>query len=397
MPSTAPRFNLVILLLAAIVAVTPLTIDMYLPAFPAIAETLNTDIALVQVSLSTYLAGFAVSMLIFGPIADVLGRRKMVLFGLSGFALCSIALTYVTDIHTFWALRALQAIAGGAAAVTIPGIIRHIYGEHTAKGMSYVSMIMMIAPLLAPALGSMVMHWFSWWAIFAVLALYAGALLIPAFIWLPEVETREHKGSWFSLFFASYVEVLGNRQAQPFIATSMFASFGFFGYLTAVPVVYMQVFGADEKLFALLFAGNVGSLILANFINSRIVVKIGSRAMLQYSISSAMLSALMLVVVNMLELGLFATFAAIVPLMMSLSLSAVNADALIMIAFPKHTGTATAVIGTLRFGSGALVGPILALAHTQSAMPFSLLMFSATVCMLLILIWAKVKKRREQG
>ena len=384
MSASTPRVNWVVLLLAAITAVTPLTIDMYLPAFPAIANDLGVDAGLVQISLSTYLAGFALSMMIFGPIADVVGRRPLVLGGLAGFAIISVAISYCSDIHWFWALRFLQALAGGAAAVTIPGMIKHLYGKHTAKGMSYVSMIMMIAPLLAPALGSGIMHWLDWHAIFWVLAAYALLMFIPSIRSLPAVPTREFTGNAFNLFFSSYVEVFSKRSALPFIAISMFASFAFFGYLTAVPVVYMQAFGASELEFGALFAANVFALILGNFLNTRWVVKVGSHAMLTYAIIGAMLSATCLLFVNMIGLGLYATFVCIMPLMACLSLSAVNSDAIIMLSFPHHTGTATAVIGTLRFGSGALVGPILALYSDNPAVAFSTLMFSAVVVMMLI-------------
>ncbi|GAB3024619.1 multidrug effflux MFS transporter [Bowmanella dokdonensis] len=377
--NSSTPFNWLILLLASITAVTPLAIDMYLPAFPAIAVSMDTDIALVQVSLSSYLAGFALSMLIFGPVADIVGRRPLALWGLAGFMLVSVALCFVKDMTWFWILRTLQAMAGGAAAVVVPGIVRHLYGEHTAKGMSYVSLIMMIAPLLAPSLGSLVMHWFDWWAIFAALAIYALLLWLPAFHWLPEIATRERSGSWFRLFFASYVEVLGNRTAQPFIAISMFASFAFFGYLTAVPVVYMEHFGVSEKLFGLLFAANVLSLMAGNLLNSRVVVRLGSRRMLHLSLLVGLVAAGSLLLVNLMELGLYATLLCIMPLMASLGLMAVNADALILIAFPHHSGTATAVIGTLRFGSGALVGPILAASHSGTAVPFASLMFVAVL------------------
>ncbi|GAA0371123.1 multidrug effflux MFS transporter [Bowmanella denitrificans] len=394
--NTTKTAGWIILLLASITAVTPLAIDMYLPAFGVIAQSLNSDIALVQVSLSTYLAGFALSMLVCGPIADIVGRRPLALIGLGGFCAASIALCFTSSMEMFWVLRTLQAMAGGAAAVVVPGIVRHIYGENTAKGMSYVSMIMMIAPLVAPSIGSLIMHWFDWRAIFAALAVYAVLLLLPSFKWLPEVATRQRSGSWSRLFFASYVEVLGNRKAQPYIATSMFASFAFFAYLTAVPVVYMDVYGVSKEMFGILFAANVIALIGGNFVNSRLVGRLGTKTMLIAALSLALVSALSLVTVNMLGLGLYATVACILPLMAGLSLTAVNSDALILIAFPHHTGTATAVIGTLRFGSGALTGPLLAVFHDGTALPFAVLMLGAVMAAVLVQTISTLLGRRSQ-
>ncbi|ALS99917.1 multidrug effflux MFS transporter [Lacimicrobium alkaliphilum] len=384
MQASQPKtVNWVILLLASITAVTPLAIDMYLPAFLAISESLDAEISLVQVSLSCYLAGFALSMLMFGPIADIVGRRPLALWGLCLFILFSTAIVFVRQIEWFLVLRTLQAMAGGAAAVVVPGIVRHLYGQNTAKGMSYVSMIMMIAPLIAPSVGSLILQWFDWRVIFAVLACYALLLWLPAFRWLPEVATRTQHGPWLKLFFSGYVTVLGNRAAQPHIAISMLVSFAFFGYLTAVPVVYMEAFGVSEQLFGILFASNVAALMMVNFVNTRLVVRLGSERMLTIGLVLGLSAAASLLTVNLLGLGLAFTVISIIPLIGSLGLMAVNADSLILIRFPHHSGTATAVIGSLRFGSGALVGPVLALTYTGTAVPFATLMFCALVVVLL--------------
>src|SRR5690606_16355478 len=179
----------IILLLASIVATTPLAIDMYLPAMPLMAQQLDTTIGMVQQSLSIFLAFFGVSMLICGPLADNLGRRPLAIFGLTGFVLASIALSLVSSIEWFLIWRAAQALCGAAATVVVPGIVRHIYQEHTAKGMSYVSMIMMLAPLLAPAIGSGILWLASWQMIFVALAGYALLIVLLSWRYLPETKT----------------------------------------------------------------------------------------------------------------------------------------------------------------------------------------------------------------
>ena len=386
MSASASSFNTRILLplLASIVAITPLAIDMYLPAMLVIANDLNTSMPNVQISLSIYLAGYALGMLFFGPIADQIGRRKLARIGLSLFGLSSLALAFTTEVHTFWVLRAVQAFTGAAATVVVPGIIRHIYQKNTAKGMSYVSMIMMIAPLLAPSIGSVILGFSVWSTIFIVLAAYSFVILLFVQRYLIDIPIFKNDRKGLSLFFSSYKVVLSNPHARADILSSMFVSFGFFCFLTSVPYIYLDLFKVSEQLFGLLFAFNVMALMFGNFLNTRVVPRIGSRKMLYYGLMCGFISGTALLSFSVLHLSLYFIVAAIAPLMMSLGIIASNADLLILMKFEQNTGTATAVIGTLRFGSGALVGPILAVMHAQSAVPFSSLMFSAVVLTILV-------------
>lgn len=369
-----------IVLLAAVIATTPLAIDMYLPAMPLIAQDLNAHIGSVQQSLSIFLAAYGVGMLLFGPLADLLGRRPLAIFGLTGFTLCSIALAFVDNVQHFLILRALQAFCGAAATVVVPGLVRHMYQEHTAKGMSYMSMIMMLAPLLAPGMGSAILWVSDWRSIFFVLALYGALIFSLVWKWLPEISKPiNDKPNPAGNFFSGYAIVFSNSQARPLIMSMMFGSFAFFGFITAVSFIYIQYFGVDEQEFSILFGANVLCLILANFINSRLVTRIGSVRMLRAGVALALISALLLCVFNLFEMNLWFTVFSIAPLMAGLTLISTNTDALVLMKFPQNSGTATAVMGTLRFGSGSFAGPLLAFFYTGSAMPFSLLMLTGVL------------------
>ena len=162
----------------------------------------------------------------------------------------------------------------------------------------------------------------------------------------------------------------------------MMISLAFFAYITALPYVYLKVFAVSEYTFSVLFALNVFALMMAHFTNTRFVVRKGSRTMLRFGLILATLAATALVLVNLLELQLMYTVMAIFPLMGSISMIAVNSDALILTKFPTHSGTVTAVIGTLRWGIGALAGPILAFFYDGSAKPFALLMCFAVMVVL---------------
>ena len=372
-----------IALFASVVAVTPLAIDMYLPAMPLLSQALQTDAGAVQQSLSIFLAFYAIGMLLFGPLADAIGRRALALFGLTGFIVSSIWLSQCTTIESFLVGRALQAFFGSAATVVVPGMIRQLYQEHTAKGMSYVSMMMMLAPLLAPAIGSGVLSIADWRWIFLTLAGYGLLILLCSWRFFPPTHPDSKRKPEF---FSAYRTVLSRNMAQPLIAVSMFASFSFFCFLTAVPFIYIGHFHVDTTTFSLLFGCNVLALIAANFANARLVVAQGSARLLQIAFVSACVWALLLTLLGIIDAPLWAVVTAIIPLMASLGICATNADALILMEFPEHSGTATAVIGTLRFGAGAAAGPLLALGGQTSVLPFAVLMLSG-VCGMGLALW----------
>lgn len=378
-------------LLAAVIAITPLAVDMYLPAMPNIAKDLDTHIGTIQQSLSIFLAAYGGGMLLFGPLADLFGRRPLALFGLAGFTLSSIALAIVTEPHLFLGLRAVQAFCGAAATVVVPGFIRQLYQEHTAKGMSYLSMMMMLAPLLAPSLGSIVLLFSDWRSIFMVLAFYGGLMCLLVWKLLPEItpllQTDSARPSAGAGFFRGYKIVFSNRNARPMIMTMMFGSFSFFCFITGVSFLYIHYYGVSEQTFSLLFGLNVICLMTANLINSRLVTRVGSLHMLRGGLTIALLSALALCVVSYWHPTLLGTVICIGILMGSLALISTNADAIVLMNFPQNTGTATAVNGTLRFTSGALAGPLLAYFYTGTAVPFALLMLSGVIAVALCQWW----------
>ncbi|NVJ68596.1 MAG: multidrug effflux MFS transporter [Gammaproteobacteria bacterium] len=362
-------------LLASMVAITPLAIDMYLPAMPTIAKDLASSNSAIQVSLSLYLAGYAFGMLVFGPMADRIGRRKVAITGLIGFIICSLLLAITNQADYFLGLRFTQALFGSGATVVVAGIIRDLYGEHTSKGLSYVSMIMMIAPLIAPAIGSLILEISVWQTIFYTLAGYA-VLILTLVIWkLPQSIPSKSDRNWFHEFFSNYKLVFGTKKSLVNITSSMLGSFAFFCYITAIAFVYIEYFKVSETYFSILFGINVLALFTANIINTRLVVKKGSKFMLYVGMTIGLISAGLLLLVTKLDLSLYYTVASLFPLIGGLALVTVNSDALILTQFPEQSGTATAVIGTLRFGSGAFAGVLLGLLYDGTPLNLAILMF----------------------
>ncbi|PAJ75693.1 Bcr/CflA family drug resistance efflux transporter [Pseudoalteromonas sp. NBT06-2] len=382
-------------LFASVVAITPLAIDMYLPAMLVMSQDLNTPISYIQMSLSIYLAGYALGMLFFGPLADQFGRRKLAVFGLTGFCISSFVLAFSKQIEVFFIFRAIQAFTGAAATVVVPGVIRYIYQKDTAKGMSYVSMIMMIAPLIAPTIGSALMGYWHWSSIFIVLALYSFSTLLLVAKYFIEIPIFKSKKKGISLFLDSYGAVFSNKEARLDITTSVLASFAFFCFLTSAPFIYLDYFQVSENLFGFLFAVNVIALMLGNFLNTRLVPKVGSRKMLHAGLLLALISVSLLFTTSVLDSGLYYTIAALAPLMMSLGIMASNSDALVLLRFEEKSGTATAVIGTLRFGIGALAGPLLTLFWVKNTLPFSSLMLISVVLILLCQFKIRLNEKRK--
>jgi len=394
MTSTLHKSNTVSLalllpLLASVMALSPLAIDMYLPAMPILAEYLATDMPMVQNSLSIYLFGYALGLVLFGPMADKSSRRKMVIFGISGFLFASILMPFVANIEQFLALRFGQAFVSSAATVVIPSTIREYYQKDTAKGLSYVSMIMMVAPMIAPSIGSVLLLAHSWQMIFYVLSLYSVAVLFLVIKYLPDVVKSTVKPDNNISFLIRYKIVFSNHEARFDIISSMMISLAFFAYITAIPFVYLTVFQVSEFNFSILFGITVAALMSSHFINTRLVVRKGSRKMLSYGLTCALIASSTLLAANYFSLPLIYTVVSILPLMGGISMVAVNSDALVITKFPDHSGTATAVIGTLRFGIGATAGPILAYFYDGSAFPFAVLMFSAVLVVLLCQIIIK--------
>lgn len=377
------------ILLAATAAITPFAVDTYLPAMPIIAQDLNTHIGTVQQSLSIFLAAYGAGMLLFGPLADKFGRRPLALFGVGGFAAASLFLVWAHSIESFLIGRALQAFCGAAATVIVPGIIRHLYQEHTAKGMSYMSLIMMLAPLIAPSIGSGILYFSHWHSIFFVIFCYAAILLFFIWKYLPEPDII--KAETPVAFFDGYKTVFSQHNVHPLIVTIMFSAFSFFCYLTAIPFVYIKYFGVNEQLFSLLFAINIGTLMLSNFINARYVTRYGSAYMARAALLTAAVLASLLCAANIFHLPILFTVITLAPLMGCLTMISTNTDAMIILNFPHHSGTASAVTGTLRYGCGALAGPVLALTYTGTSVPFSALMLAGVIGMGACQLWIKAK------
>jgi DHA1 family bicyclomycin/chloramphenicol resistance-like MFS transporter len=377
-PSGHLRNALPLTLLSAIAAQVPLAVDMYLPAIPSIADNLDTTVTAVQNSLSIFLLGFGLGMLLFGPMADRHGRRPVALLGIMAFAISSMLLTLSTSLDIFLILRFLQGFLGAAASVTVPAMIRDCYGKDTAKGMSAVFTVMLIAPLISPLLGSMVLTVLPWEGIFYILTAYTFLVLGLTWKLLPETLTSEQKELQKGVnTIRLYGRILARKSIYPDLATSMLAALTFFIYLTSISFVYITWFEVEPTLFGFFFGLSAASLIVANLLNRRLISTYDSRTLMRRGMQSSLVAALILLTLWLVNAGLIPTVFSLVYLVGSLGIASINIDSLVLLQYPNEASSAAAVTGTLRFGSGALAGPLLVLVDDGTVLPIAMLLTAA--------------------
>lgn len=368
--------------LGAIGALTPLAIDMYLPAMPSIAKDLGVTAGEVQITLTAYTAGFAIGQLLHGPLADSYGRRPVLIIGVVLFAIASMVSATTTGIDSLTWIRAAQGFAGAAAAVVIQAVVRDMFDrEDFARAMSFVTLVMTVAPLVAPMIGGHLAIWFGWRSIFWVLAIFS-AVVIAAVMWkIPETLAEENRQPLrVRSTFSNYFKLLSNPVAMGLILSSSFSFAGMFAFLTAGAFVYIGLYGVSPDEFGYLFGLNVVCLIGMTSLNGRIVKKMGSHWMLRFGLLLQLLAGVGLVVGWILDLGLWGIVPFVMLFVGTISTIGSNSMALLLSGYPTMAGTASSLAGTLRFGTGSIIGAVVAVMPSDSAAP---MIFVMSLCALL--------------
>ncbi len=382
-----------LLVLGAIGALTPFAIDMYLPAMPIIAKDLGVDSGAVQITLTTYTAGFAIGQLIHGPLADSFGRRPVLIFGIVFFAVGSVACALTSDIDTLTYIRAAQGFAGAAAAVIIQAVVRDMFDrEEFARTMSFIILVITVAPLIAPMFGGYLSVWFGWRSVFWFLTIVAVLVILAVYWKIPETLPEEKRQPLrFKTTLRNYIRLSMNPVVVGLVLSGAFSFSGMFAFLTAGSFVYIDIYGVPPTQFGYLFGLNIVCLITMTSINSRLVIRKGSHSMMRLGLMIQMVAGIGLFIGWLFDLGLWG----IVPFVMcyagTLSTIGSNATALLLSGYPDMAGTASSLAGTLRFGMGSIVGTIVAAMPGDAAWPMILMM---SLCALLsgVMYWTLGKK-----
>nr|WP_236653989.1 Bcr/CflA family multidrug efflux MFS transporter [Enterobacter cloacae] len=373
----------------------PLSIDMYLPALPVISAQFGVPAGSAQMTLSTYILGFALGQLFYGPMADSLGRKPVILGGTLIFAAAAVACALAQSIDQLIVMRLFHGLAAAAASVVINALMRDIYPkEEFSRMMSFVMLVTTIAPLVAPMAGGAVLVWFSWHAIFWILALAALLASAMIFFFIDETLAVERRQKFhIRTTMGNFASLFRHKRVLSYMLASGFSFAGMFSFLSAGPFVYIELNHVSPQHFGYYFALNIVFLFIMTIINSRFVRRIGALNMFRAGLWIQFVMAIWLVVSAFFDVGFWALVVGVAAFVGCVSMISSNAMAVILDEFPHMAGTASSLAGTFRFGIGAVVGALLSMATFNTAWPMLWAMaFCATSSILFCLYASRPRK-----
>lgn len=383
--------------LASLSALAAFAIDTYIPAIPVMAETLSAPIHKVELSISTFFVGYGLGQLFGGPLSDRLGRRKVAICGLLFFFVASFLLTFIASVWQLLALRTLQAFGGGFATVVGGATVRDLYeGRESARMMSLVQSVTMGAPLVAPAVGTLLLSRFTWHSIFLFLSGYSFFLLWVVARKFPvpnRAVATAAKGT--AAVVRQYLSVLKHPISPFFMLVHTFACGGLYAFLTESAFMYMGYFDVSSNLFPLFFSGGVVVVIFLSRLNARLVRQVGPMPLLTCGI---LLQALCGIALAVQAFFLTPTLAPTVILNLlyigSLGLIMGNTVSGNLQHFPENSGTAHALMGVINCLGGAVAGSVVSAFHNGTLQPLAGVMCGSAVLALLFLAVLRMRVAR---
>lgn len=369
-------------LLALLSALSPFATDTYIPALPSMAEFFGVPINLIEISLTVYFIGVAVGQFFGGPLSDSFGRKTVALSGVFLFGSSSLLAVFIHDVQVLWVLRFFQAMGGGAASVVNMAFVRDWFeGKDVARISSLIGMIMMLAPLAAPIIGSFLLVTLGWQSIFTFMASVAALVFMLFLLVMPESRHPQHLTRKLSArqFIGSYKTVFSSPKAVFLVLANSFAVAGMFTFLTGSSFMYIEFFQVDVKLFPIYFGANVVMNVLLTFLNYRLVKTISPAKILHVGLLLQLAAGVVLFFAVRADApSLWLVFIMMVLFIGSLGLIFANTVALILNQFPQISGSANAVIGVIRFAFSGVVGSLLAAFHSSDLVPMGTIMAICT-------------------
>jgi MFS transporter, DHA1 family, multidrug resistance protein len=350
-----------IVVLGVMVALGPLTIDMYLPALPKIADDLSVSSSVVQLTLTGTLAGLALGQLIVGPLSDSLGRRRPLMAGIVLHIAASLLCVLAPNLVLLGLARVLQGAGAAAAMVVAIAVVGDLFAENAAATvLSRLMLVLGVAPVVAPSLGAAVLLHGSWHWVFAALVVLAGVLLLVAALALPETLPPSHRRPLrVRGIAATYSELLRDKRFVILVLVAALGMSGLFAYIAGASFVLQGVYGLDQQTFALVFGAGAVALIGATQFNVVLLKRFSPQVITLWALAAALLAGGVFVGLSVAHVGGLAGF--VVPvwaILGAMGLVIPNAPAVALSRHPDAAGTAAALLGAAQFGLGAAVAPL---------------------------------------
>jgi len=384
----------VILILGMLSAIGPFSNDMYLPGFPDIAKSLDTTVAHVALSLSSFFIGISFGQLIYGPLLDRFGRKKPLYFGVSLYLLASVGCAMATSVNALIAMRLIQALGGCAGMVAARALVRDIFPvEENAKIFSLLMLVIGVSPLIAPTLGGYVTALVGWQYIFIILAGMSAFMLVALHFFLPEGRQPDTDISLKPMEIGrNFLVVLKEPQFYTYVLTGSMAAAGLYAYIAGSPYVFMNIFKVSEKQYGWIFALAAMGLIASSQLNSVLLQKFKSEQIIKVALTCQFITGILLVtgtVMNLLEL--FSTIILIVIFLCCQGFIFPNSSALSMAPFTRNAGSASAAMGCIQMGIGTLSSAMVSMLSNGTALPMAAVMAGCSGMALMALLTGSKK------
>jgi MFS transporter, DHA1 family, multidrug resistance protein len=350
-----------ILLLGALAACGPLATDMYLPSLPAIAKAFGVSASAASATLTSFMAGFSIGMLLYGPLSDAYGRRPVLLGGIALFTVASIACWLSFSVGELTIVRFLQALGAGAASVLARAIARDAHEpSDAAKVLSMVAIVTAIGPLLAPLLGGQLLLLGGWRIVFVALTLFGIACAVAAYLRVPETWPAEKRESGAVLrSFGAYGRLLRDPLVWGHMLCGGMAFAAMFTYISATPFVYIEYFHVTPQHYGFFFGLNILGIMLGNFLNTRFIGRVGTLRMVSIASLVSIVASFFVALVCLTGLGgLWSIVAGLFFVVGVVGLLGANCATDLMYRYPVNAGAAAAVFGAAQLGLGAFASVV---------------------------------------
>jgi DHA1 family bicyclomycin/chloramphenicol resistance-like MFS transporter len=376
-----------ILILGLLSAIGPLSIDMYLPAFPSIAKGLHTTVSSVMLSLSSFFVGISVGQLLYGPLLERYGRKTPLYFGLTLYAISSVACAMAMSVETLILFRFLQALGGCVGMVASRAMVRDLFEvKDNAKVFSTLMLVVAVSPIIAPTLGGFISANFGWRYIFWMLIIVIALIIAGIYFLLPESKKPDTN---FSLkpkaILSGFAEIIKHPQFGVYTFTGAVAYAGLYAYISGSPYVFMEVFKVTEQHYGWIFAIVAAGLISASQLNSILLKKYTSDQIIKVTLSVQGVIGIVLVSTSLFGYSeLYSTITLVFLFLCCQGFLFPNASALSMAPFGHNAGNASALMGFIQMSVGAFMSAMVSVLHNGTTLSMTGVMAFCTLTASLI-------------